>query len=322
LKALKKTSMKTKVYFHGNCADGTLAAAVFDLLMRDRSCASTVTYEKFVYNTTEIMAEPDVDTLVFVDCNVTKEAILKVKEGRESLIVKVFDHHEGSEWVRHTWEVDGLHDPRYSGAALVMFASMAPKILSIGLHVGLPIFTATADLLSRVAPLVEAISKYDTWSPDKSASDTAISKALHFRYCDQPELLARHIIEKPRLFKELQIMGETLVAQEAQIIENMSKNRHIVVIGDCACPLIMTGGSETPFLNEALHAIASKEEGVACGAYLDFNKRLKLSFRSVAEGKALTLAKELGGGGHPNAAGVKLSVDDSKKFMEKILAIF
>lgn len=276
------------VCYHSNCRDGFAAA--------------TVVHERFP-NATYIPVQYGWDppkeillggkTILYVDFCPEKETIDEILESRwENWFV--IDHHESREWVLE-YNVEGrthaVYDLEYCGAIL------AWKVFFPG---------------KKIPEVLSYIQDRDLWKWELAHSrevSSAVSQwPLEFEFWGDM-LRNFNVATEAR-------EGRGILRTHALIYEGAAKKSMLVRLNGT----VVRAVNATTLISETCNHILNTRQDVdtaVCFFFLD-PVTVVLSFRARDGADALTLATSLGGGGHRQACGAKMSLEDFHKVLEAV----
>jgi len=160
-----------------------------------------------------------------------------------------------------------------------------------------------------VPPLFQFLDDYDRWQ-FKLNSTKEINKALWAKapwsFEQWDELL------KSSLSKEFEVGKALLQDHEARVKKHVEKYRIVTLNGVRGYAINAPGyvASDTG------HIMAEASKTFGMSYFIDHDLTVKCSLRSVADFDVSALAKTFGGGGHKNAAGFTLSIQQLKELLE------
>ena len=286
--------MQTNVYVltHHNCLDGSGSKYAAWKYFKDKP-EYFVRYFSVQYNepVPEAIFDPNnVNTEVYIlDFSYPREELERIRKVVQKIVV--LDHHKTA-----MQELQGLEyahfDMNKSGCVLAweyFFPNhYVPQLL---LHV------QDRDLWKWKLPDTDAIlTIFDARKNDMHAWDY---------YCD-PGLDEESLAKNLRHLKEL---GQTVVEYRDSLVNRQVKNTKIIHYKGYRVGIL----NATTLISEIGHAVNGREDlnvDFSMSFFLLDGNSAVISFRSTPEGPDVSvLAKELGqGGGHRDAAGVKVSI--------------
>lgn len=277
--------------YHGNCTDGTTAAAV--LLKKYPQCKLFPLEHGYKQEQIEqILDNIDRETVVYiVDFSLKEKDLKKVIEKAKEVIN--IDHHISAK--------DYLEkmNREYSNFTFVFNNNRSGASL-------------TWEYLFKTEPpwIVKYVEDQDIWTW-KYGEKTRYMNLYLLPYTNKPEEIVK-LFEKPH--EELLEKGKILAAFADYLI-----NRYVERAKETPVRIgsYTVRGFNTNYFQSEIGNILSTKFGEAVLLFNIQGTDVKLSFRSCEGQKpnALDLAKMLGGGGHKNAAGALVGL---KEFFEMI----
>ncbi len=262
--------MKIFLGYHGGCLDGTISAYLMVTLLKDNNELTVKPYPR------QEALDLRYDRYVFVDITPEREQLILLPVTKHVLII---DHHG----------IDYELPPNveYIHSAVNKCASML-------------VFEKYFQYYRHYPYLILLINKQDL-GPIGNLNETEQSVYYYYeQYINHPELLKR-IMDNPSL--EIISEGNTIRRHIARQVERIMKSGYSSMrYAPLDKPVHMYNTSI--LLNE----ISSKDIfPIVCGYYTSGNM-IMLNIRSLDE-SSLDIARELGGGGHPNSAGARISIE-------------
>lgn len=279
--------MKHLCIYHKNCTDGFAAA----LAVKTKMDQENIDQEDREFLPAHYGDEaPDVHgkNVIIVDFSYSRETLIRMHEEAENLVV--IDHHKTAQEA-----LEGLSfchfDMAHSGAMLT-WKYFFPNDLN---RFELPPGGVSEHLIPE---LIHYIEDRDLWKWElyKSKEVSAALQALPMTFEYWEPYLNENNIDS------LIMQGETILRyQKHQIDKITSSNLPMVHFCGYRVPCINT----TTLISEIGNAI-SKGHAFAM-MYFDTKDKRIYSLRSQKEGADVsTIAKQFGGGGHPQAAGFSI----------------
>ncbi len=279
--------MKTIAIYHKDCTDGTAAAA---LVLRKYPDALLFPlghgYEKHELDAVLAAAEKG-DRILTVDCVIGAKEFLAAGHAVTSI-----DHHIGieEEYKKLAQENPAyafIFDNKHSGAGLA-WVTLFPD--------------------EPMPELVKLVEDRDLWNWKFSPDTDNLTNRL-WMYDNKPqEVLAFMFNPLESLKAEGKVITEYTNALVDRAFENIEPLE--IKIGDYAIPFF----NLTEFKSQLGNMLSTQHKGVV-GLYSIQGMNLHISFRCLEEHKpsALEVAKLVNGGGHRNAAGAKMPLDQFYK---------
>lgn len=273
--------MKLSVLYHSNCWDGFCAAWLLWLVHGN----DDVEYLPVNYG----QNPPSIggDKVMIVDFSYKRDVMEALKAEHPDLIV--LDHHKSAKD-----ELEGLEyctfDMEKSGARLTLDW----------------IIDNLMDVDTKALWLVAYTEDRDLWLHELPDSK-AINAALRSYPLDFKGWVGLAAVGARKLMPE----GEAILRAESNMVESAVKNAK-------ACTF---HGNKTWILNATqliseIGMVLSNDEGMSLSYFIKEDSTVVFSMRSQGHVDVAVIAKEHGGGGHPNAAGFQ----DNFALLELILA--
>ncbi len=284
---------KVVCIYHGNCTDGTTAAAV--LLTKFPDCILFPLEHGYKEEDFQnVLEKVDKNTDVYiVDFSLRKEHLETLANIANQIVI--IDHHIGvkellEEMSKKYKNVKYIFDNNRSGASLTWVYFYGEK---------------------DIPPIIQYVEDKDIWTW-KFGDITKYVNAYLVLFTNQPDKI------KELIFSDITGVIEKgkLLAQYSDYLINRyvekAKEVHLK-IGD-----YIVKAYNTNLFQSEIGNILSKEHNQAVALFNINGEFVKLSFRSCdgQNPSALELAKILGGGGHKNAAGALVLLKD---FCQKLL---
>ena len=259
------------VIYHANCMDGICAAWLLSKIFPDAEFISAH------YGSDP----PDVTDrrVVIADFSYPRDALEAMREQAEYL--KVFDHHKTAQAALEGLEYC-VFDQKLSGAGHIFKEYIGDLVDAF----------PTDREIATVCAIVGYIQDRDLWDFEmpfsKSINASFLSHGISFEGMDAiaNKHLRIHIKE-----------GDAILRSHEQLVDTLvEKARPITICGhEGLC--VNTG----LFISEVGHKLAKKAD-FGC-MYFDLEDSRVYSLRSEGDFDVSELAKQMGGGGHKNAAG-------------------
>ncbi|MEN9621921.1 MAG: hypothetical protein RLZZ67_355 [Candidatus Parcubacteria bacterium] len=283
--------MKTIAIYHKDCTDGTTAAAVVlkkypDALVFPLSHG----FEPKELEEVIAVAAPG-DRILTVDCVIgAKEFLAK------GFPVTSIDHHAGAQ---AEYEALAKSNPAFtfvfnnaqSGASLT-WSTLFPN--------------------EPIPELIKRVQDQDLWQW-KFEDTKDVSNSLYIYTNEPKEVLA--LFTEP--LATLKKNGEILTKYSAKMIDNAANKTEAI--------MVKVGEYTVPFYNITVYKsdcgnVLSTEQDKTVGLFTIDGEFVKISFRSLdrQEPSALAVASVIGGGGHRNAAGARMSLMDFLKAIVRL----
>lgn len=272
------------VLYHADCNDGIAAAWCVRQVLRDAE------FKAVVHN----QPPPDVTgrDVVMVDFTYPREALLKMLDACASM--SIYDHHDSAEKA-----LAGLSHPNLLRLCFDMTRSGAGLAWDEFVNA-----RATFPSQRRPRPkLIDLVEDGDLWRFKHGDLTRNVVEAVRAtpRTLDKFDQLVT-MAEDRMLLGTLNFIGEGLRQYKQQMVEQaVHFAQDVTLAGKRA------RAANVPYFlsSEVANALIS-EDDVGCTYYWDGRTgEYALSLRSN-HGTAQQVAQALGGGGHPNASGVRL----------------
>lgn len=277
------------VIYHGNCNDGTMAAAVL-LSKLPSAKLFPLTYGYKEEEATEILSHIDEGVLVY-----TLDSAFLVEESlKKGAKVITLDHH-----INIKEDMEPLSDKNENYTLIFNNERSGAAITWEYFYPDSP--------MPRAIELVEDI---DLWLRKYGKDSHAFARYLEL-YRDKPKEVLPLLKELPEsILKE----GQSVVAYEENLVTDLLEDNE---------PLSFTVGEHTipaynsTFFKTVVGSITSKKHESVVAIFNIKGKEVRLSIRSKDghNPSALDIAKLLGGGGHKNASGAAISLEEFKKMI-------
>jgi len=276
--------MKTVAIYHKDCSDGTTAAAV---VLRKYPDAKVfpLSHGFEIHELQAVIHEIEPgDRVLTVDCVMGVRELLAAGHKVTSI-----DHHIGikdemQELAKANQNFTFVFDNEKSGASLT-WSTLFPD--------------------QKTPELILLVEDADLWRW-KYGTDTKNAGSYLFMLTNKPEEVVRLLDTD---LTDIKKSGAIITEYSDLMIDHEVKATEPITVD--------ISGSEVPFYNitvyksEAGNRLA-KERGKAVGLFSIDGGKVKISFRSLdgQNPSALDLAKALGGGGHINASGAGMRLED------------
>lgn len=269
----------TVVAYHASCADGFAAATVAWLNLRSQAQYVAVQYNQPLPEAVT-QGQPE-KALLFVDFCPLPEELEDLKGVWGDVLV--IDHHKGHEWVKAANPDKCIFDLNRSGAVLT-HQWFAPH--------------------QEVPEFLRYIEDRDLWKWELENS-RSLSAAVQ-QHVHSFEVWSSLLLNFSRIKSRLVSQGKTVLAAQKTVFERTAKTAKRVMIGDTPVRAVNC----TAYISETCEHILRlySDVDIALGFFLIDADQVVLSFRSREGVECMPLAKSLGGGGHPRAAGAKISL--------------
>lgn len=273
----------TYIVYHKNCMDGVSSAFIADYSIKDDKILVPLNYTEdrklFFYKPTKE------DTVYFVDFSFKRENTIKLANLVKNIII--LDHHKTAEaeLIDLPENVEVNFDMNESGATL------SYKYFYGGQHLGIPY-------------LLEYIKDRDLWKWELPNSKE-VSEYLAFK------VIPNDITSFGKVFKEdindMIHLGKILLEKKQQQIDSKLAKVQDLKVNDVWFKAI----NVTENISELGNEICAKYNKPALLYFITENNEVICSLRSTDELDDVSeVAKSFGGGGHRNAAGFKLTLED------------
>jgi uncharacterized protein len=278
---------QTIAIYHKDCVDGTTSAAV---LLKKFPGAKTFPlghgFEEHELTPILDEAEPG-DEIYTVDCGLgAKEFLAKGYK------VTILDHHAGAKEEFSALAAENKHltfifDNDKSGASLA-WAHFFPE--------------------NPVPEVIKLVEDGDLWKQKYGSVTKDVTNYL-FMLVNKPEEIISYFDGS---LDDIKKLGSVITKYLELRIDHAVKSTEPVDVD--------INGHKVPFYNitgdkSAAGNLLAVERSKTVGLFSIDGQKLKISFRSLNEyaPSALDLAKALGGGGHRNASGASMSLEDFVK---------
>lgn len=276
------------VLYHHNCRDGFAAAAV----VHERFPNATYLPVQYGWDTAkEVLLGGK--TIIYVDFCPEQDVVEEILEARWQNWL-VIDHHESREWVldyNSPERIHAVYDLEYSGAVL------AWKVFFPG---------------KKVPQLLSYVQDRDLWKWSLEHSrevSAAVSQwPLEFE-------VWKEAFRNFRMESEVR-EGKGILRTHALIYESAAKKSMLVRLNGTVVRMV----NATTLISETCNHILGTRQDVdiaVCFFFLD-PVTVVLSFRARQGADALTLAESLGGGGHREACGARMTLEDFHQVLEAV----
>ena len=275
--------MKTIAIYHKNCNDGTTAAAV--VLRRYPDAIVTPMAHSFVpEEIAPIVASAALgDRILTVDCVIGAKEFLAAGHNVTSI-----DHHAG---IQEEYTKLAADNPAYT------FVFDNAKC-------GASLSWATLFPGEPMPELIKYIEDVDLWKWQYKPDSKYVNNYI-FLLANKPEEVLP-LLDKP--LDDVKRDGSIVARYSDLMIANDTRENEPVDV--------MVGGHSVPFYNITSNKsdagnILCTLRGCAVGLFTIDGPKLAISFRSLdgQSPSAFELAKALGGGGHRNAAGARMTLE-------------
>lgn len=290
----QKESVKEKVLgvYHKNCIDGTASASVL-LMKYPNANVFSFNYNYSPYEFDNLLSIVDSDTIVYIlDFSFNRDDLQRLIEKAKKVVL--IDHHVTSkeklnDVISNNEKFEFIFDINYSGSMLTykyFFKNKANKI-------------------------IEFIENRDIWKWEFGKYTEYVNSYL-FLFIEDPKSM-KEIIENVDIEDVLK-RGKSINEYKNKVVNNvLEKSKEIyITIGDYRVPSI----NVNVFQSEIGSILCEKHDFPVC-LFSISSDRVILSFRSLDHHypSALDLAKLVGGGGHKNAAGATVNINDFIKMI-------
>lgn len=278
--------MKTIAIYHKDCTDGTTAAAVV-LKKYPDALTFPLSHGFEPKDLEEVMEVAEVgDQILTVDCALgAKEFLAK------GFTVTTIDHHAGAE-------------AEYKALAQ---ANPAFTFVFNNSQSGASLTWSTLFPNEPIPELIKRVQDQDLWQW-KFDDTKDVNNALYIHTNEPKEVL--------KLFNEpletLKKSGAVITKYSALMIDNAANKTEAI--------MVKIGDSIVPFYNITVYKsdcgnVLAIAQDKTVGLFTIDGEHVKISFRSLdhQNPSALAVASVIGGGGHRNAAGARMSLTDFLK---------
>lgn len=274
------------VCYHSHCPDGFAAAMVAHKNLGNQAEYFPVKYQQRYPN----RVYEGGSVLLFLDYCPTQEEYESLSLVWHTIFV--IDHHPGAGWLT-TAEVDGsfVFDLNHSGAVLThgWFSSHQP-----------------------VPNFLRYIEDRDLWKwelEDSRAISAAIRNGAE-TFERWQDLMDRFDKIKGQLVRS----GRDILQAESSVASHKAKEALKTKLKGVPVRFV----NATAYQSETAEAMLNmfSDVDVACVFSLTGLDQVQISLRAREEAECLSLAKTLGGGGHPRAAGARLSLQEFRKALK------
>lgn len=275
--------MKTIAIYHKDCTDGTTAAAVV-LKKYPDALLFPLSHGFEVKDLEEIMTVVETgDRILTVDCALgVKEFLAK------GFAVTTIDHHAGAE-------------AEYKALAQ---ANPAFTFVFNNSQSGASLTWSTLFPNEPIPELIKRVEDQDLWQW-KYEDTKDVNNSLYL-YTNEPTEVLK-LFDEP--LETLKKNGEIITVYSAKMIDNAAdKTEAIMVkIGDFVVPFY----NITVYKSDCGNVLATAQDKTV-GLFTIDGEYVKISFRSLDHHNpsALAVASIIGGGGHRNASGARMSLED------------
>lgn len=284
--------MKKICVYHANCADGFTSAWIVHNSPRGFE------YDFFPASYTDapeklesLLKLAENNSLLFVDFSYSRETMLKISSVADDILI--LDHHktakEALESLFEEDNIDGIFDMERSGAGI------------------------TWDYIYPDLPrplLVETVEDRDLWNFKHPY--TRIIQDVIFSY---EYTFGNWDILNNTLLEEFQAEGEALSRKHFKDIREIGETGLTLIRLRKEDPPVPCVNANYHYASDLASNLCKKEKSpYAVSYYIDKRGLAVLSLRSIKgadnEADVSIIAKEYGGGGHPNASGCSIPVKE------------
>ena len=308
--------MKHVIFAHSHCTDGLCAASIMKRAIN--ICLNTedivVIFARYGAEKKALeQAEIDDKTDVYiVDFSFSREDTLDIAKKCKNLVI--LDHHitafeklEGIE--KESDNIEFFFDNNMSGATLVN-GFVAKRFLDFG---------KSQEIVNYVAELVEDRDLWNFKLKDTKAFGEFVFSQIEPNDIDTfSEILFDSDMKKIQSYVDLgNILDKNKKKQVNQRLEQM-QNPTVLEIPypetSEQVQIIFVNETQSDLVSELGNAICKKFQKSVCLYKILSNGMVSLSFRSMDNLTDMSkVAVALGGGGHRNACGAEMSLEDFKK---------
>jgi uncharacterized protein len=315
--------MKAKLFTHTDL-DGVGCAIVFRSLFPDSEGhiidVSYYNYDKIdskVQNFVNSKASKDYDYIFITDISVNEETAVILEDVHNSLqgpFVQLLDHHDTAkslneyDWAYVDSQLWGVPGHKSSGTSLVIdfFERQRPGF--------------QREISHGLAHFAETVRKYDTWEWTTHYNEILPKELNDYLYMVGREEFAQLMLATiPSNEKDKEVYFDVkaralLDQKQKEIKAYIEKKDKQIDIRETKHGLMGLVFAEQ-HVSELGNELCKKHEDLAFVTIVDVGER-KVSFRTIRDDIHLgEMAKELGGGGHPKAAGAEFSEDKVIAFL-------
>lgn len=250
-----------------------------------------------ITNDAGVFSEPDVDTIIFVDCGDPRYAgVADIIKNHPATIINI-DHHATNE----NYGAHNLVMTRAAATAEILFKYFEHNRLTISRHMA----------TNLLAGIITDTGNFTNGATTPSA--LAIAGELVRRGANYK--LINYFTQKDKNFKLLRLWGLALSrlnrVEEHALVYTFLKHEDFIALG--------LNDSDAEGISDFMNSIEDAKILLTLKETTD--KKIKGSFRTTVEGVDVSaLAKQFGGGGHKKAAG--FTADGTiEEVIERILTL-
>lgn len=300
---MTKISKNIIVFYHEKCLDGFASAYTAWKKFKNKADYIPLSYnatgENILKDKKVKISDLKDKEVYFIDFCLNETEIKKVQKVAKKLIV--IDHHIGKKEIVESLE-GSVFGEGVSGAYLA-YEYFFPKI--------------------KIPKLIKYISIGDTYSfsekeKTREFEENILAYLATLDFDFKTFFRAEKDFEEVKRLKELEKIGKILRTNFLKLVENQLENAKLINFEGYKVYAINASGT---FRNELGHILAQKTKPAFALIYRFGDGYLNVSLRGEGKTDLSKLAKKFDGGGHFNAAGVKIK--DKKfimEFVEKILS--
>lgn len=279
--------------YHKNCIDGTASASVLLMKYPNANVFSfNHNYSPDEFN--NLLSFVDEDTIVYIlDFSFNIDDLQRLIERSKKVVL--IDHHITSkeklgDVILNKDKFEFIFDTNHSGSML----------------------TYKYFFKNKNNKIIEFIEDRDIWKWEFGKHTEYVNSYL-FLFVENPQSM-KEVIENVSI-EDILNRGKSINEYKNKIVNNiLEKNKEIyITIGDYKVPSI----NVNMFQSEIGSILCKKHDSAVCLFNIS-SDRVILSFRSLDhhDPSALDLAKLVGGGGHKNAAGATVNINDFIKMIQ------
>ena len=310
----------TLVFYHDHCRDGLTAAAIAKMFLGDNAICVGLEHSQFPdllkkeRNNVFGVNFNDFDCIYFLDIAPPPLVLGHFLNTIDHNDVYVIDHHESAlnelkEFIANT-ENPKLYDYLISRYSFEMDRS--------GAGLAWEYFSQSGCIeLDEYPPMVKYVQDRDLWNWNFGDETKAFSAYLSMVRMDVPTYMSLLMIScNDKYLQQIIDLGMPLVEQERNYTGRMASTprRNKLQLGEHEFIAV----NASVLQSEIGNYLADRYPGV-CVWYCDSKGNVRMSLRSSENNpnaiKVNDVAVEYGGGGHPNAAGCAMPIQD---FLDKI----
>lgn len=301
------------VAYHQNCTDGIAAAAVASLAIEN---AGDPQPEFVGCHYGQELPERILaggKRILFVDFCPEREQIAQIKTVWEDWFA--IDHHKHRDWLPVEYPNNAAFDLNRSGAVLTSdwFFGRQPTC-----NIFRPWETPHQD--AGLPPVLRYVQDRDLWRWEMPNS-----REVSAAFGEEPKTVERwrEIIQAEEIDEWLKD-GTCLLKSRTRAAQSLAGKAFLTqTLTGVAFRAVNCTANVSEVGEEILRAFADVD--VACGFFQIGTDVMQLSFRSRAHAPgshtALSVARELGGGGHEHAAGARMALQDWPHFLRREVAV-